>query len=794
MNQGIDQLIAQRMGSAGGNPQALQQQYKQSGDIVTLIAMQKMKTDLERKAQETQLQMQTTPQTIAQQREQEVLGLTKQEVSQQLQPGIQQLGQQMAQAQQAPQGPPQGISSVPRPPMGMAAGGIVAFQEGGGVDPRALLEGTDSQSWKGKIANALSAGATAQEIVKLLKGNPSGLRALAELTSANDNTVTEEPGVTTNRVPREPQRIYGDELPVMPPNGMASGGIVGFKEGDKVPAPKERMFGWPTDTGGYKTNANEDTLYSTPQMRRRAMREQIQKAKAEGATPETVIGRIGNNPIAMELVREIYGSVVADVGVSEGEPAGPGVTKPRIPVVPPKEGISPEQARINQYGDIGASLEKLGQNILPERILPRTKDYLESEQGIVDLIRKENPSRATGASIRSALGGFIPLGQDVAAGALGTFTAVPRALWGAVGEDVSDFASGLLGVEQAPKKGTSVTPVTPAKPDLPPEPDAKEAAIQGSGIGAVANAQGTPSEQDAMRTEIYDRLRKQWDTDPEARKAAARGEYNADTAGSRGIAALQARREREMEAAIAKQQDPETLRRNKLKATLLGMGSSQSQYASNAFSRGLAGSMNEQSRQDSDKLGGIATLNKMAGDRMDKLRPLEEGVFNAGKTAYDTANDNAYKATNTGALMSNADQVAAYQEEANRLRADLNKITASGADMQQLYGRLGDVEKELVGIATARKKAADEDGTLMTLNMQKQKAIEDQDEKELKRVQDLINIRTAEVSSGWEKVETDLRDVQKVLREKLNVPISQTTGSGTPATGLSAKASAYMGK
>ena len=679
MNGGIDQLVAQRMGSAGGNPQALQQQYKQSGDIVTLIAMQKMKTDLERKAQETQLQMQTTPQTIAQQREQEVLGLTKQEVSQQLQPGIQQMGQQMAQAQQAPQGPPQGIASVPRPPMGMAAGGIVAFQEGGNIDPRAMLDGSSTRTWEAKIADALSKGAEIADIVASLKGNPDGLRALAELTSGNDNTPADGSGMTTTRIPREPRRIYGDELPVVPPEEqgeMAANPLLGAM--DIVP------YGKIAESGGDKVSS------------------------------------------AMDWVSEQLGGEYSNT----------------------------KKAALEQASKIKAAEEKYG------------------------------PVGRAGAGILSLGSLAAGLGKDAA----GRYLAGADKLPGISG-DIGGALQSLAGVSQSTPE-PDFRAEFPATPDLPPEPDAKEAAIEGSGIGAVANAQGTPSEQGTRRSDLYKWLGDKRNASAADAQARAEGNFSKHTAGSRGIAELLARREQQMQDAITKQQDPETLRRNKLKATLLGMGSSNSQYASNAFARGLAGSMNEQSRQDKDQLGGIATLNKMAGDRMDKLRPLEEGVFNAGQSAYDTTNDNAYKNALTEAQMSNADQVAIGQAEENRLRAlaaDLTKQgMVDGKTDTAIRGAFGELEK--INNRVSDKLA--EDGEYIAANAEMQRGIEEGGKSGQKRIDKAVARivdakRRVQEMEGYAPAVSKIENWLKTLYTRSGVP--QPPESAAPLQGATMK-------
>lgn len=148
MNQGVDAQVQNRVDAYRNNPQQLMQMYQQNQELVDLLALQKLKSEKESAAREMQMQMQQQPGTIAQQREQEVLQLTKNELAQQTQGVLQRKQQQQqanlqraaqgglgALAQQgpapapAPQGQPQG-QPMPR----MAGGGIVSFQPGGAVN------------------------------------------------------------------------------------------------------------------------------------------------------------------------------------------------------------------------------------------------------------------------------------------------------------------------------------------------------------------------------------------------------------------------------------------------------------------------------------------------------------------------------------------------------------------------------------------------------------------------------------------------------------------------------------
>jgi hypothetical protein len=114
-----------------------------SQDLLDLLALQKIKSEKEAAARQMQLAMGQqqaaqgeTPMTIAQQREKEVMEMTKNELAQQRGETAQ---QQQAQQQGMMQKLMSGIARAPgaqaaAQPKMMAAGGIVAFSSGGDVD------------------------------------------------------------------------------------------------------------------------------------------------------------------------------------------------------------------------------------------------------------------------------------------------------------------------------------------------------------------------------------------------------------------------------------------------------------------------------------------------------------------------------------------------------------------------------------------------------------------------------------------------------------------------------------
>jgi hypothetical protein len=132
--------VEDRVSAYRGNPAPLQQRYAMSQDLLDLLALQKLKSEKEAAARQMQLSMGQQaaaqggePPTIAQQREKEVMDMTKNELAQQRGATA---NQQVSEQQQAMQRMMSGIAGAPganaaAQPKMMAAGGIVGFQAGG---------------------------------------------------------------------------------------------------------------------------------------------------------------------------------------------------------------------------------------------------------------------------------------------------------------------------------------------------------------------------------------------------------------------------------------------------------------------------------------------------------------------------------------------------------------------------------------------------------------------------------------------------------------------------------------
>lgn len=138
-----------------GQPQQLEQRSGLPPDTLTALALQKIKSDLEAAQRQMQLQIGGQEGTVFQQREREVMDLTKNQLAQQRGATAQQQAKQQQASMQKLLG---GVASAPgaamaAQPKAMAAGGIVAFAEGDPVeDPRrARREGESFSDYRRRM-------------------------------------------------------------------------------------------------------------------------------------------------------------------------------------------------------------------------------------------------------------------------------------------------------------------------------------------------------------------------------------------------------------------------------------------------------------------------------------------------------------------------------------------------------------------------------------------------------------------------------------------------------------------
>jgi len=231
---GIDQQVQQTVDQFRGNPQGLQKRYQQNQQLLDLLALQRLKSEKDAAARNMQLQMQTSPQTIKDQREQELLQRTKQEMAQQVGGVMQQQAQQqqkraqavglggLARAPQAgmpaprPQGAPAPQGGAPMPKM--AAGGIVALAKGGAVTDEELLQrlrftnnlGSDSTIDRG-ILRAANGRLSKEDITPAMRLEFALQQAGPQARRAIENYKTEAPQQKAEDAAREAQSAAREE-------------------------------------------------------------------------------------------------------------------------------------------------------------------------------------------------------------------------------------------------------------------------------------------------------------------------------------------------------------------------------------------------------------------------------------------------------------------------------------------------------------------------------------------------------------------------------------------------------
>ena len=198
MAYGIGSILGdvdQKADTFRDNPDALAQMYQQNQQLVDLLALQKIKSDKEAAMRDMQMKMQAPAATIKDQREQEVMDMTRAEVAEQMAPGLQMLAQQQQNAQQPPQGQPPsgmegGLPSLPAPNMqgvGMADGGIVGYQQGGGVDEDIpiSMEALRKFDERRRVMQELIAAGVSKEQAEAIANDPaSGQNVLREAMAA----------------------------------------------------------------------------------------------------------------------------------------------------------------------------------------------------------------------------------------------------------------------------------------------------------------------------------------------------------------------------------------------------------------------------------------------------------------------------------------------------------------------------------------------------------------------------------------------------------------------------------
>ena len=234
----IDQDIAQRVDAYRGNPQALQQRYASNQELLDLLALQRLKSEKDDAMRKVQLEMQQDPQTIKQQKERQLLEMTKQDLTKQTagimqnaqnrqQKNMQNVAKKGAPSPQQMQQVQSGLGALAQrqqgqAPMRMAAGGIVAFAAGGPITQADIdayrSAGGQSRNRRAKMTDeqirailesSTSSDTSGTEMVQTRRGLRRKTSALApvKLDTPIETAVLEEKDAEVVTDPLEPTTV-----------------------------------------------------------------------------------------------------------------------------------------------------------------------------------------------------------------------------------------------------------------------------------------------------------------------------------------------------------------------------------------------------------------------------------------------------------------------------------------------------------------------------------------------------------------------------------------------------------
>ena len=170
----IDRMVQEKVDAYRNNPAALQKNYQMNQDLLDLLALQKIKSEKDAAQRELAMSMEQNPQTIAQQRGEEAVRRTKDDLIKQV-GGVAQQNEREKQGniQRAAAGAPPagaqmaGIAGQPAPNMArMAGGGIVSFAGKGD----SLVKVTDAQLERMRLTREQwESGALSDEVKEIYR-------------------------------------------------------------------------------------------------------------------------------------------------------------------------------------------------------------------------------------------------------------------------------------------------------------------------------------------------------------------------------------------------------------------------------------------------------------------------------------------------------------------------------------------------------------------------------------------------------------------------------------------------
>ena len=398
----IDSQINDRIATYGNNPQALQQRYAQTQELVDLLALQKMKNDRAAATNALQGAMQTNTNTYKGQLEQEAMQGARNDVLRSMGPGIQQQGVRTAQMQSRAA---MGLPTQAAPNMQFADGGIVGYAEGG----QPMMGPPEPNLYQRMGQGLKNYGTNAQESMDILRAAKAGIGVPYENRSAaiqqvRDQIAAEKQNRDPNFIQRMGQKLMNAGLNVEESKsilkkfydtfgktyeemskGMAMGGIVGYQQGGDVKRFQEGMS---------VVGDDEDE----PIIPLGALFELIGRGRDALFSPSR----------ATQEAREIRRGEVeqaADRGAN------------LLNVLPPSQGLTPEQL---------ASFDKVDvTGALPPRIVEQRRERVESGEA-AKALEEQALRRAEANAARREGTPTIPQNEGITAGMYDVRNMMPK--------------------------------------------------------------------------------------------------------------------------------------------------------------------------------------------------------------------------------------------------------------------------------------------------------------------------------------------------------------------------------
>tara|TARA_R100001591_G_scaffold2347_1_gene5779 strand:+ start:231 stop:2240 length:2010 start_codon:yes stop_codon:yes gene_type:complete len=230
--QGLGELVYRKKQAYRNNDQELQRRYQQSQELTDLLALQQLKKEKEAVIREQQAAANTNPQTIAQQTEQQVLGLIKQEQQQglgALRNKVQQVGGILGQRQKEAQRRQKrmGIATA-------AQGGMIGFKKGGLTEEELEDVGITSEQYASLSAE------DKREILKVINAKRQLTGGLGALLGKAGEYIDPALGILQSGYDKVQDFIAGDTKVMGPPYEMPLGKALGLADALDEPEYAER--------------------------------------------------------------------------------------------------------------------------------------------------------------------------------------------------------------------------------------------------------------------------------------------------------------------------------------------------------------------------------------------------------------------------------------------------------------------------------------------------------------------------------------------------------------------------